>query len=70
MGSRRTGRLPLAEIRDVDLDVEVERDGTWHFGRLRQWRLDPEGWVGFVQYSTEPGSTYVDWVPADRIREA
>lgn len=60
----------MAEIRDVDLDVEVLRDGAWHFGRLTQWRLDPDGWVGFVRFSTEPGKSYVDWLPADQIRPA
>ncbi len=60
-----------AEVRDVDEDVEVLVDGEWHFGVLRQWRKDPEGWVGFVRYrreSTRQG--YVDWFPADQIRQA
>jgi hypothetical protein len=60
----------MADTRDVDEDVEVLVDGAWHYGILRQWRRVPDGWIGFVRYSTEPGKGYVDWFPADRIRQA
>jgi hypothetical protein len=37
---------------------------------LHAWRRDPEGWRGYVRYATRAGLRYLEWVKADRVREA
>jgi hypothetical protein len=31
---------------------------------------DVTGWLGFVVYSESPGMRYLEWVDAERVREA
>jgi hypothetical protein len=49
--------------------VEVEQDGTWWPGTLTEWaRWDERGWQGHCRWTTAPGSTYLTWVLAARLR--
>jgi hypothetical protein len=49
--------------------VEVLVDGTWYPGELRSWDLVEDGtWSGMVEWTTEPGSTYLGRVPGTMIR--
>ena len=49
--------------------VLVEKDGTWWSGRLVEWaRWDSIGWRGYCRWTTKPGTTYLTWVPAARVR--
>lgn len=51
-------------------DIEVEVDGTWHPGELRGW-WDRDGRrLVNVSWRPQAGITYIDTVPADRVREA
>jgi hypothetical protein len=49
--------------------VTVHRDGRWHDGQLSAWRHDIDGWRAFVSYSVAPGMRYLEWLPAERVRE-
>ena len=52
-------------------DVEVLVDGTWYAGLLHSWDQAEDGsWSGMVEWTTEPGSTYLQRKPAERIRPA
>lgn len=51
-------------------DVEVLVDDTWYPGELRAWQQRDDGWWANVNWSTGPGLTYLDTVPADRVRPA
>jgi hypothetical protein len=50
--------------------VTVRRDGRWYGGQLRAWRQDHHGWLADVLYAVAPGLRYLEWVPAERVREA
>ncbi len=50
--------------------VLVRRDDRWHPGQLRAWRRDGVGWLGFVCYTVAVGARHLEWVDADRVREA
>jgi hypothetical protein len=50
--------------------VLVQRDGRWLDGDLRAWRRDAYGWLGYVCYAESAGIRYLEWVDADRVREA
>jgi hypothetical protein len=50
--------------------VVVGRDDAWHDGELRAWRRDLDGWRGYVRYAVSPGIRYLEWVAAERVREA
>jgi hypothetical protein len=50
--------------------VVVRRDDRWCDGELHAWRHNPDGWRGYVRYATSPGLSYLEWVNADRVREA
>ncbi len=50
--------------------VQVLREGDWHGGELRGWYQRDTGWDAMVQYRVGPGTTYVERVPADRVRPA
>ena len=50
-------------------DVEVEVDGTWFYGELRQWLLDDAGdWHADVKWHAGPGENRIDTFPADKVR--
>ena len=49
--------------------VEVLHDGQWVSGWLEAYRRDPEGWRGMVRYSPSPGAQYLQWRPAEQIRQ-
>jgi hypothetical protein len=42
----------------------------WHDRWLRAWRRDLDGWRGYVRYAVSPGIRYLEWVAAERVREA
>lgn len=51
-------------------DVLVEIDGEWCQGELRQWSQDPDGgWWANVSWRREPGSTFLDTFPAERVKQ-
>jgi hypothetical protein len=52
------------------MPVLVRRDGRWLDGDLRAWRRDVDGWLGFVLYAESAGIRYLEWVDAERVREA
>jgi hypothetical protein len=67
------GRLPPMAEQVYDPherpDVEVLVDGTWHPGELRGWwDRDGERLVN-VSWRAAVGTTYIDTVRADRVRE-
>lgn len=50
-------------------DVEVEVDGAWHPGELRQWVQRDDGtWWADCSWSTAPGSRRLDSFEAERVR--
>ena len=50
--------------------VVVRRDGSWHDGDLRAWRRDLDGRRGYVRCAVSPGIRYLEWIAAERMREA
>jgi hypothetical protein len=50
--------------------VLVRRDGRWLDGELRGWRREAHGWLGYVCYSESAGLRWLEWVDAERVREA
>jgi hypothetical protein len=50
--------------------VVVHRDDLWCDGELHAWRRDPDAWRGYVRYATSPGLRFLEWVAAERVREA
>jgi hypothetical protein len=50
--------------------VLVRRDDQWCDGELRAWRRDVGGWLGYVRYAVSPGMRHLEWVAAERVREA
>lgn len=49
--------------------IEVLVDETWRPGELRAWSQREGGaWWGNVSWSAGPGLTYLDTVPAERLR--
>ena len=48
--------------------VEVQVDDAWHEGTVDAWRQEADRWLAFVRYRTAPGSTYLAWVDAERVR--
>jgi hypothetical protein len=49
--------------------VEVEHEGRWYAGTLREWaRWDETGWRGMCNWEVAPGSTFLKWVPEARVR--
>lgn len=50
-------------------DVEVEVDGTWYPGELRGWWDRDGGRLMNVSWRSGPGTTFLDTVPAERVRE-
>lgn len=50
-------------------DVEVLVDGAWWPGELRSWdQADDGSWSGMVEWTVEPGSTYLGRKLATQIR--
>ena len=50
-------------------DIEVCLDGGWWPGELRMWTQRGDGkWWAQVTWRREVGMTYVDTVPAKRVR--
>lgn len=51
--------------------VEVLDDGTWYPGVLRAWYQRSDGsWWANVNWTVRPRGTYLDTVPAARVRPA
>lgn len=48
--------------------VEVLIRGVWLHGELRAWFPVPDGWRANVSYSTGPGETRLETVPAECVR--
>jgi hypothetical protein len=46
-----------------------KHDGRWHDGQLRAWRRDDDGCRANVCFSVAPGMRYLEWLPAERMRE-
>ncbi len=46
----------------------VLHGGTWIIGALTAQRRDPDGWWGFVRYSTGVGEQFRHWRPAGELR--
>lgn len=68
-GGRTTDYI---DLRDTDSErmVYVFAHGDWHLGELRAYRKRGDAWEGNVVWSEGIGSSYVDWVPQQRIRPA
>jgi hypothetical protein len=49
--------------------VTVQRDGRWYDGQLRAWHRDADGWQANLVYEVAVGIRYLDWVPAERVRQ-
>ena len=49
--------------------VLAERQGHWHQGELRAWQQWQDGWHEFVCYAVAAGMRYLEWLPADRLRQ-
>jgi hypothetical protein len=49
--------------------VEVLHDGAWVSGWLEAYRRGDAGWRGMVRYSPTLGAQYLQWRPADQIRQ-
>lgn len=50
-------------------EIEAQVDDEWFPGLLRMWKQDEDGsWSAQVSYSRAPGATYIDTVPAERVR--
>lgn len=50
-------------------DVEVLVNGQWYQGELRQWSADAKGsWSAQVNWRRKGGETFIDTIPAERIR--
>jgi hypothetical protein len=50
--------------------VQVLDDGAWVTGWLEAYRRESDLWRGMVRYSPHPGAQYLQWRPADQLREA
>jgi hypothetical protein len=50
--------------------VVVRRDSQWLDGELRAWRRDDVGCLGYCCYSESAGLRWLEWVDAERMREA
>jgi hypothetical protein len=55
---------------DPPKPVVVRREDHWHDGELSAWRKDLDGWLGYVRYAVSPGMRFLEWVDADRVRQA
>ena len=56
-------------VPDEPVPVDVEFEGRWWLGTLREWaRWDSVGWRGYVTWTTGPGAVYLKWVPEARVR--
>jgi hypothetical protein len=49
--------------------VQVLHDGQWVGGWLEAYRRDDEGWRAMVRYCPEPDAQYLQWRPAEQIRQ-
>jgi hypothetical protein len=49
--------------------VEVLHNGAWVTGWLEACRRDPDGLRGMVRYSPDPGCQFLQWRPAEQIRQ-
>jgi hypothetical protein len=66
MASTSLRHVPVRPVKAVT----VERDGRWQRGELSAWQRWPDGWHGFCLYGVAPGMRYLEWLPAERVREA
>jgi hypothetical protein len=65
----RTYGEPMRRL-DPPRLVAVRPDGHWCDGEQRAWRRDVDGWLGYVCYSESPGVRWLEWLDAERVREA
>ena len=68
---RTVGGVPEYERRvpAEPLLVEVEHEGAWYAGTLREWaRWDDVGWRGLCTWSVAPGSQFHKWVVEAKVR--
>lgn len=50
--------------------IEVLVDGRWLPGELRMWlQHEDDSWTAQVKYSDEESYTFIETVPADRVRK-
>jgi hypothetical protein len=48
--------------------VWVLHEGAEYPGRLSEWSRWSGDWRGLTTYTVAPGSQFMRWLPADRIR--
>ncbi len=53
---------------DVRLVEVLADDGRWYPGELLAYRRQGDAWSGWVHLAVGVGSTYVGWLPEDRLR--
>jgi hypothetical protein len=49
--------------------VEVLHNGAWVTGWLEAYRRERDGWRAMVRFSPSPGAPYLQWRPAEQLRQ-